>query len=1168
MTSKSAALVLLMSFALFHPGFNYGQDVYGAIHGFVRDASGAPLQGAVVLVSSQEKGTQQKVLTNQSGLYVVTHLLPDTYDIKIEAEGRTALIPDISVFADQEQVANLDLPKGQQNQILAERPGGTMIKTRTDVSLTLSRNALQNLPTFNRNFTKFELLAPGTEQNPDPSPPENPQGGLQVSVNGQRPSGTGFLLDGTDNRDPLTASVIINPTIESVSQAKLTTQIIDAESGQALSGLFSVQTRSGSNDLHGSAFEYRRTDWGEAHNPNLNNPSLADIVPLHVNLFAGSLGGPLVRNKLFFFGDYQGTRRSTASTKALTVPTLKVRQTCLDASSPICDLSEYGVIIYDPKTKPKKPFDPIAGYPDCTQGFCIPRDRVPIQAVKLLSLLPAPTSGGLVQNYLANSAERFSEDDFNVRLDHNLSEKLKTFGRYSFADFRVYSPGAFGAAGGKGSVFDGFAGTSLSRNQGVSGGFDYALNPNWLTDFRFGYVRHGIGITAGSYNTNPALDAGIPNLNLGNSLTSGMPQIRIVQPRFGAGGGKDILFGDGPDANNCNCPLFAHLQQFQFVNNWAHNHGNHLIHFGADVRYLQDQRLSSDKHRAGQLEFNLKDTQGKDSQGLGLATFLLGDVTGFTRFVGNVSDAGERQKRLFFHLQDTWRASTRLTLIYGLRWEIYFPVTVTGKNDGGWLDLSNATIRVAGYPCCDTHGNVENSWRNFAPRIGIAYQLHAGTIIRAAYGRSFDAAGGQIFGPTVTQNPPVLLTQNLRPLGKNSTSVFSLAQGPPDPPAILFPDVPSSGLIAFNAKLDPDVSGVSANAVPTQLVLPTLDSWNLTVQQELSPNAYFELGYVGNKGTHMPPGSGDSNYNLNQPTIANYVAFGCFNAPQPDACQARYPYFNRFGWTQPVPFFGDSASTSYNSLQTKLVKRFSKGYQFVAHYVWAKGLGYDQDYFAINPRLNYGVNDFDRPHRFVLYNIVDLPVGKGRRLLGDAGTGLNDLVGGWSLSTITTWASGLPFSLSYTGSECNFDRDTGPCRPNQVGPVRVIGDRNNYFTTTGGVSLSAGPTDGSGEPGQPLGPWQRPAVGTFGDIGINSMRGPSFFDTDLVVMKSLRLRERYMLQFRTEFVNVFNRMSLANPNGCVDCPLSPDGLPTAAVITNLARGASPRQVEFALKLDF
>jgi hypothetical protein len=237
-------------------------------------------------------------------------------------------------------------------------------------------------------------------------------------------------------------------------------------------------------------------------------------------------------------------------------------------------------------------------------------------------------------------------------------------------------------------------------------------------------------------------------------------------------------------------------------------------------------------------------------------------------------------------------------------------------------------------------------------------------------------------------------------------------------------------------------------------------------------------------------------------------------------------------------------------------KRFTRGYQLLAHYTWSKAMGYDADYYAIDPKLNYGVSSTDRKHVFILSNLVELPVGKGKPLLGGVGGIANRFVGGWSLSGIMTWESGLAFSPSY--ANCGADRDTGPCRPNLVGTVHVTGSRNGYFTTTGGVPLEL-----HGTPGDTIGPWQRPAVGTFGSAARNSIRGPGFFQSDLSVAKSIPLQESVALQFRADIFNIFNNVNLDNPIACVDCPVG------GIIINTAFNGAAlQRQIMFSLRLNF
>ena len=431
----------------------------------------------------------------------------------------------------------------------------------------------------------------------------------------------------------------------------------------------------------------------------------------------------------------------------------------------------------------------------------------------------------------------------------------------------------------------------------------------------------------------------------------------------------------------------------------------------------------------------------------------------------SIDDAGERQKRWFFYGQDTFRVTRKLVLNYGLRWEIYFPQSVTGKGAGGWVDLGTGLVNVAGFGNVNLQGNVKNNFTNFAPRLGIAYEVTPKTVVRLGYGRSFDiGVFGSNFGHTATQNLPVLIAQQISP-SSNTASVFDLSKGPPAPDLIT---VPSSGQFPL-----PDQ--VAAFILPRKLRLPTLDAWNLTVQHQLTPTLSLAIGYVGNKGTHVFPSS-SPHYD---PNLATIVGFGSLDTNE------RKPFFKKFGWTQPISYFGSDASDNYNSLQVVAEKRFTRGDQFLAHYTWSKAMGYDSDYYAIDPKLNYGVDYTDRKHVLVLTNLVELPFGKGRALLGGVSPILNRIVGGWSLSGTMTWESGVPFSPSY--SSCASDRDTGPCRPNLVGSVHVTGSRNGYFTTTGGVPLQP-----NGTPGDTIGPWQRPAFGTFGSAVRNSLRGLAF----------------------------------------------------------------------------
>jgi len=1117
----------------------------------VTDPSGAAVAGAKVTVTDQTKGTSETVQTNADGNYSVTHLIPDTYGVRAEAAGFKAFeTKNIVVNADTAVRVDGQFQVGGSSETVEVTAEAAQLKTdRADVATVFNDRAVEDLPLFNRNFTALVLASPGTQQlGWSHASSENPQGSLQTKVNGQTFAGTGFMLDGTDNRDPILGIIVINPTLESVTEAKMTSQNYDAEFGQAVAGVVANQTKSGTNSIHGSGFGFRRSDATQARDPFSQSPSKANpvtgrtIPPILYGQFGGSVGGPIRKDKSFFFGDYQGTRSKIGSSFLQSIPSALVRSTCLDPSSTVCDLSEYASQVYDPATGDpltgagRIPFGPLGG---CTNN-CIPTNRLSPQAVALLGQLPAPTSTGLLNNFAAGGNGIFNNDQFNVRIDDQTTAKLHTFGRYSFANYSLTGAAAFGDLGGNGFGTGGFAGTSKSRDQSIAGGFDYALSSTVLTDFRFGYVRYHVNVIPNGFGTTPATDIGIPGLNTGDPFTSGQPAYFIGDSggdgtdtgKISSTGGISNL-GFGLGVNRCNCPLVEQEDQFQFVNNWTKIKGNHSIKFGADIRYARNLRVPSDNHRSGELSFAKGDTASDAGGGVALATFLLGDVTTFKRYVSTVTTAAERQRRWFFYGQDTWRATNKLTVSYGLRWDIMNPEYVNGKGNGGLLDLNTGDVRVAGVGGIGTNFNVENNLHNFGPRLGVAYQITPKTVIRVGYGRSYDiGVFGSIFGHAVTQNLPVLEVQNNNP-ASSFTSVFSLANGPSAP---VFPAVPSDGLLPL-----PDT--IFARARPLRMRLPRLDAYNVTLQRQVTNTVSAEIAYVGNYGHGFYQNNPD--VNVNQASLVGFPTIPTNN---------RRPFFNQFGWTQDISFFGNDAMNNYNALQMKVDKRFHNGVQLVAHYTWSKSLDHDRDYFAIDPHVNYGPDDFNRKHVFSISSVVELPFGHGKRFMGNANRLLDLLIGGFQLNTTTNWSSGLPWTPTY--GECSADEDTGPCRPIVVGSLsQSVG---HFDPQTQSVPFYT-PVATLATNGATNGPFERPQVAHFGS-GRNPFTGPRFFNSDMSLFKNFVITERLRGQFRFEAFNVFNKVNLNNPNNCIDCG--------GGAITSLAPNASMRQLNFGVKFTF
>jgi hypothetical protein len=1139
-----------------------GQAVYGSVFGTLTDPSGAAVPNAKVTVTSETKATSFEATTNADGNYSVTHLIPDTYSVKAVATGFKAFeTKGVVVSADTAARADGQFQVGGSSEtveVFAEAP---QLKTdRADVATIFNERAVEDLPLFNRNFTQLVLASPGAQQlGWSHASSENPQGSLQTKVNGQTFAGTGFQLDGTDNRDPILGIIVINPTLESVTEAKMTSQNYDAEFGQAVSGVVANQTKSGTNSVHGSAFGFRRSDATQARDPfSQRNPDPITgrfIPPSLYGQFGGSIGGPIKKDRTFFFGDYQGTRSKVGSSYRQTVPSALVRSTCGDATSAICDLSEYlnlatPIQIYDPQTGDpitgagRTAFGPLTvGSQVCT-GNCIPNNRLSPQAVAIINQFPAPDPGaaGLTNNLTSGGNGVFNNDQFNIRIDDQTTSKMHIFGRYSFANYSLTGNTVFGDLGGVGFGTGGFAGQSKSRDQSIASGFDYSLSPTMLTDFRFGYVRYHVNVIPNGFGTTPAQDIGIPGLNTGDDFTSGQPAYFVGQS---GGDGQDTgllsktgglsNFGFGLGVNRCNCPLVEQEDQFQFVNNWTKMLGNHQIKFGADIRYARNLRVPSDNHRAGELSFaETRTADAVKGGGAALATFLLGDVTTFKRYASTVTNAAERQKRWFFYGQDTWRVTPKLTVNYGLRWDIINPEYVNGTGNGGLLDLNTGDVRVAGVGGIGTNFNVENNFNNFGPRIGIAYQVTEKTVLRMGYGRSYDiGVFGSIFGHAVTQNLPVLTVQNNN-AASNFAAVFNLSAGPSAP---VFPAVPTDGLL-------PLPNGIFARARPLRMRLPRLDAYNLTIQRQITNTLSAEIGYVGNYGHGFYQNNPE--FNANQPSL---VGFGTTPRDQ------RRP-FAKFGWTQDISFFGNDAPSSYNALQIKVDKRFSTGLQFVTHYTWSKSLDHDRDYYAIDPHVQYGIDDFNRVHVFSFSGVYQLPFGKGKRFGGNASRALDLLIGGYQINTTTNWSSGLPWTPTYAGSECSIDIDTGPCRPLVIGSLHQgTGD----FDHVKGIVPFYTPVPALALPGTVQGPFQRPLSGTFGSQR-NAFFGPSFFNSDMSLFKDFAITERFSGQFRFEAFNVFNKVNFGNPNNCVDCG--------GGNITGLAPNALMRQLNFGLKFMF
>lgn len=1167
------ALALFAVWALAGTNLAWAQAVYGSVFGTVTDSTGAVVPNATVTVTDVAKGTSVSTQTDASGQYRVQHLIPDTYTVAAESSGLSKVTTEnVIVYADTAPKVDITLTIGPvSNSVTVSAAAPLLQSEHTDVNTILNQRAVETLPNLNRNFTAFELLTPGTTYigwGVDES--QNPQRSQQIEVNGQLPFATGYELDGTDNQDPVIGIAVINPNLDAVSEMKVTSQNYDAEFGKAVAGLVTAQTKSGSNEFHGSAFEFRRSDAQQARDPfsqSQVNPVTGKFIPTNLhNQFGGSIGGPIKKNKLFFFADYQGLREKNGTSGVFTVPTALAHSSCLaaaaDPTNPAlaCDLSQYTTVNGVPNAITI--YNPASGNPDGTGRDPYPNAQIPgtqlsTAAINLLTLLPNPNRGSdVVNNYAASGTGAFHTNQADVRIDDQLSEKLHLFGRYTIFDSSLDGGSVFGPAGGSGFGTNGFAGTDTSRDHSLASGGDYALSPKWLTDFRFGWFRYHFDELQPGFNQPLGTQLGIPGINTGDlNLNGGLPAFNI----------------DGLSAYGvATAPFHENENQFQLTNNWSHTIGHHNIKFGADVRYAKQHAIGLDNNnfRSGNFHFASINTGSADTgtSGVGLATFLLGDTTSFQRTQTANTNAQEHQYRAFYYAQDQWRVTNTFSLSYGLRWEWYFPEAVNGKGNGGLLDLNTGDVRIAGYGVYGNDLNVEKSWTKFAPRLGLSWQVRPDTVIRAGAGRVYGMGwSGDFFGEVLTFSYPVQFTQGL-----NSQTtygdVFNLSAGPP---AATFPAIPADG----NFRL-PDTFSVPTR--PLEVRLPTLDAWNLTVQQEINKSTSFQIAYVGSHGIHNMFDSSNQ-FDPNQATLAG---FGQIN-PATGVVYThaeRQPYFDGtaqtlgvnyghpFLWTQSLRYNINEATSSYNALQVKFEKRFSHGVQFLSHYTWSRAMAHESYYFAIDPKVGYGASYYNRPNAFVLAGNWDLPVGKGKVFGGNSSRWLDYVIGGYALNGTVTVESGLPYTPSY--QDCSADQDLGICRPSHIGNDYSLGAGKFTCPPSGGCFVpyfTASPyVLGEGTNSNTFGPYVRPASGTFGDIFRDSLYGPGLVNTDLSVSKKFPIKESVSVQFRADAFNLFNHANLGQPNSCVDC----NGGGQITSIISTQDGTSMRRLQFGLRVEF
>lgn len=1114
-------------------GSSVAQQVFGSIIGTVTDPSGSAVANATVTITDVTKGTSFTVTTNDSGQYTKGQLIPDPYTVSIEATGFSKVVSNqLTVSADQATQFNASMQVGNVQQQVEVTAAAPLLQTdRADVAQTFTSEQISQLPSIGRNLQAFELLNPGTAKlGWQHASDENPQGSIQTEVNGQLFDSTGYYLDGTINQDPILGIIVINPTFDSVNEVKQSNQDYDAEFGYTGAGVLTYSTKSGTNSFHGDAFEYLYLNTPGfqdfARNP-FNAAENTGAPTTRQNQFGGSLGGRVIKDKLFYFADAQLTRNTKGGSVLTTVPTPAERTG--DLSDWLRASPNYPACLGTANGCTYQIYDPATGNPTTGVGRApfannvIPTARLSPQALAILNYWPMPNaaaSGNVpYNNFSSAGALTVDGNQWDTRWDYYINEKSTVFGRYSYATFDEQAPGAFGnLEGGPAFSNANYAGSSQAFNESIAAGWTYTANATLINEFRFGYMRYHVTDVPNEISATPAASAGIPDLNT-SAETGGMPAFYVNNP---AGGNTQEL-GYALGVNQCNCPLDQLERQYQFVDNISKIHGNHSFKFGTDVRYALNLRIPSDNHRAGELTFAnsatgfIPSVGANPVGGVGLASFLLGDVTTFNRYVSSSLNAQERQKRLFWYGQDEWRPNAKLTLTFGLRWEWLFPETVNFAGNGAELNVNTGQMDVFGIGLVSNHGYQNMNWKNFAPRFGIAYQVTPKTVVRGGYGWAYSLGTfGNNFGHNVTQNLPVLANQNLtqqNTCGNSFCSIFNLAQGPP-------PFTPANYL-GHSYLPGPDGTftwpagtPIAPFTRPGTVTLPVVYAYNLSVQQQLTSKVTISGGYVGNNGRHMILGT-DQNFNINQQYFIPGVAAGAY--PFAGLYGPRYNY----GWTGAINDFCNCANNNYKSFQSIFKVNALAGWTLQGNYTYqvvkGDGWGGNEAYgFLYDRALQYGNNPLMPHQQWTLANNFDIPFGHGRKFGANVNKFVDAVFGGWNLSAIYTFYSGYPFMPSLENyGPTGGQPYTGPNNRPNVGTGSPYASNQNRNQWIVGIASGA---------------YAFPAPNTFGNYPINTLIGPWFNNVDASIMKQFSITERFKFTLRADTTNTFNHTNLGLPN--------------------------------------
>ena len=1104
LAAPATAALLLLSAA---PGA-LGQATTATLVGTVTDTSGAVLNHATVTITNQNTGQSYAHQTNESGNYEFTLLPPGVYSVEVAEQGfANSVTKGVQATVNTTNRTDVQLSPGSASQTVTVTDQAPVLQTdRADVSQQIEAKQVSDLPVGNsRNFQALESLVPGVSAPIyDHSSFFNAQNSQSFQVNGQAELANNLQLEGIDDNERTGLLQVYIPPAAAIQTVDVETSNYAPEFGRAAGAVTNVALKSGSNRFHGSAYEFNEVSTTGARSYFNNTGQFPRFTN---NYYGATIGGPIIKDRTFFFGDFLRYNNHQSQFNQFSLPTAAFRNG---------DLSGSPTAIYDPAT----------GNADGTGrqqflGNRIDPTRFSRVAVNILNLIPLPNipGAGSVNNFQENLAFNQDSTSYDIKFDHQLRAEDRLSYRFSHQIVDTFQQPAFGAAGGPAGG-GGFQGTGENNTFNTAGEYSHVFSPRLLTSVRVGVNHYRNNTRQSDYGTDASTAIGIPGVNV-SAFTSGLAGISIP------GYANATLTSTSPIVGySASIPWDRGESNIDAANSWNYILGNHSLKFGFEVRRVRDNLTQGQTYSPrGLFEYaegqtGLNAPGQKTSFGNDFASFLL-DVPNLVGRDVNVGSASWRQTLYFAYAQDTWQATHKLTLTYGVRWEFYPPAHPDRKGGFSQYDPTDNTLHVSGYGSVPDDLGLPVRNTNFEPRLGAAYRATARTVVRAGFGISHTPFqdNNYAYNDPVRQNVSFNSTSSFRPAVQTDGSVATLESGFPPAPVV---PIPANGIIT-NA---PRAS--SWNIVNPDYKDPYVMSYNLALQQDFGGGWVADFAYVGNEGRHIP-----AYFNINAGVVAGAGAAG-------------QPEFATFGRTATTNIMAYGTNSDYNGLQVKVTRRFQNGLSWTSGIAFQKSLGFissttglDSFHFYLDPHRDYAATNWDRRFTYSQSFIYELPFGKDKRWL-QQGIGAGAL-GGWQTSAVWSADTGQPLFLTASANSLNAPGNTQV--PNQIASFHKLGSigaGKQWFDTSAFV--------------QPTGL-------SYGNTPKNGYYGPGLNTFDASLFRSIPLHEAVALQLRADAFNALNHPNFANPGvsltstnfGQVTAPLS---------------GYAPRVLQFAATVSF